>query len=62
MGIFFASAPAYSLGRLRFGCDGFSATHKYLRLSVTFVAKTPADESRVIGEVAERLGDVRFEF
>jgi hypothetical protein len=29
---------------------------------VTFVAKTPADESRVIGEVAERLGDVRFEF
>jgi LL-diaminopimelate aminotransferase len=34
----------------------------YLRLSVTFAAKTVADESRVIGEVADRLGDVRFEF
>ena len=34
----------------------------YLRFSVTFAAKTVADESRVMGEVADRLGDVRFEF
>jgi LL-diaminopimelate aminotransferase len=34
----------------------------YLRLSVTFAAKTVADESRVMDEVADRLGDVRFEF
>ena len=34
----------------------------YLRLSVTFAAMTPADETRIMGEVAARLGDVRFEF
>jgi LL-diaminopimelate aminotransferase len=34
----------------------------YLRFSVTFAAKSPADESRIMGEVAARLGDVRFEF
>jgi LL-diaminopimelate aminotransferase len=34
----------------------------YLRLSVTFTAKTVADESRVMEEVADRLGDARFEF
>ena len=34
----------------------------YLRLSVTFAAKSPADETRIIGEVAARLSDVRFEF
>jgi len=34
----------------------------YLRLSVTFVAKNMADESRIISEIAERLGDVQFEF
>ena len=34
----------------------------YLRLSVTFAAITPADETRIMGEVAARLGDVRFEF
>jgi LL-diaminopimelate aminotransferase len=34
----------------------------YLRLSVTFTAKTQADEGRIMGEVAARLGDVRFEF
>ncbi len=34
----------------------------YLRFSVTFAAKTVADESRIMGEVAARLGDVRFEF
>lgn len=34
----------------------------YLRLSVTFVAKTRADERRILGEIAKRLGDVRFEF
>jgi LL-diaminopimelate aminotransferase len=34
----------------------------YLRLSVTFAAKTPADESRIMSEVAARLGDMRFEF
>ena len=34
----------------------------YLRLSVTFVAKNLADESRILGEIAERLADVQFEF
>ena len=34
----------------------------YLRFSVTFVAKNAADETRIMREVAERLGDVRFEF
>jgi hypothetical protein len=33
-----------------------------LRFSVTFTARTPADESRIMGEVAARLDDVRFEF
>jgi LL-diaminopimelate aminotransferase len=34
----------------------------YLRFSVTFAAKTVADERRTIATVAERLADVRFEF
>jgi LL-diaminopimelate aminotransferase len=34
----------------------------YLRFSVTFVAKGEADEKRVLGEIAKRLGDVQFEF
>jgi LL-diaminopimelate aminotransferase len=34
----------------------------YLRFSVTFAAKSIADEARIAGAVAERLGDVRFEF
>ena len=34
----------------------------YLRFSVTFAAKTVADERRTMGTVAERLGGVRFEF
>lgn len=34
----------------------------YLRFSVTFVAKDQAEERRVLGEVARRLGEVRFEF
>ncbi len=34
----------------------------YLRWSVTFVAKNLSDESRIVGEVERRLGDVRFEF
>jgi LL-diaminopimelate aminotransferase len=34
----------------------------YLRFSVTFAAKTAADESRVVRDVADRLGDTRFEF
>ena len=34
----------------------------YLRFSVTFTAKSTADESRIMQEVARRLGDVRFEF
>ena len=34
----------------------------FLRFSVTFVAKGEADERRVIGEIAKRLGDVTFEF
>jgi LL-diaminopimelate aminotransferase len=34
----------------------------YLRWSVTFVAKDRADEQRVLGELARRLGQVRLEF
>lgn len=34
----------------------------YLRFSVTFVSKGQEDEKRVIQEIANRLGDVRFEF
>ncbi|HWI56160.1 MAG TPA: aminotransferase class I/II-fold pyridoxal phosphate-dependent enzyme, partial [Bacillota bacterium] len=34
----------------------------YLRFSVTFVTKNAADEGRILGEIAQRLGDVRFEF
>jgi len=34
----------------------------YLRFSVTFVCKNSADENRILGEIAERLQDVRFEF
>jgi LL-diaminopimelate aminotransferase len=34
----------------------------YLRFSVTFVARGPEDEQRVLRELATRLGDVRFEF
>jgi LL-diaminopimelate aminotransferase len=34
----------------------------YLRFSVTFVARDQAEEGRVLGEVSQRLGDVRFEF
>jgi LL-diaminopimelate aminotransferase len=34
----------------------------YLRFSVTFAAKGPADETRIMQEIARRLGDVRFEF
>lgn len=34
----------------------------YLRFSVTFSAKDPTDEKRVLTEIARRLGDVRFEF
>jgi LL-diaminopimelate aminotransferase len=34
----------------------------YLRFSVTFVAENQADETRVLAEVGQRLGDVRFEF
>ncbi len=34
----------------------------FLRFSVTFAAKNEADEKRVIGELAKRLGDVKFEF
>ena len=34
----------------------------YLRFSATFTAETVADESRILDEVASRLGGVRFEF
>ena len=34
----------------------------YLRFSVTFVARGQQDESRVLQEIARRLGDARFEF
>jgi LL-diaminopimelate aminotransferase len=33
-----------------------------LRFSVTFAAKTVEDESRILGEIANRLGGVTFEF
>ncbi len=34
----------------------------YLRFSVTFVAKNQEDEKRVLAEISQRLGDVKFEF
>ena len=34
----------------------------YLRFSVTFVAKAPVEEGRILQEIGRRLGDVRFEF
>jgi len=34
----------------------------YLRFSVTFRAKDPTDEARILEEVRQRLGDVRLEF
>ena len=34
----------------------------YLRFSVTFVAKDQATETRILGEIASRMGDVKFEF
>ena len=34
----------------------------YLRFSVTFVVKNFADENRVLGEIEQRLSDVKFEF
>lgn len=34
----------------------------YLRFSVTFVAKSEADEGRIMGEIHRRLSDVQFEF
>ena len=34
----------------------------YLRFSVTFAAASVADEGRIVGTIADRLSDVRFEF
>lgn len=34
----------------------------FLRFSVTFVAKDPADENRILREIESRLSDVKFEF
>lgn len=34
----------------------------YLRLSVTFAARDPAEEGRVLGEIGARLAGVTFEF
>ncbi len=34
----------------------------YLRFSVTFVAKDPTDETRILKEIECRLSDVHFEF
>ncbi len=34
----------------------------YLRFSVTFVARDQQEEGRIVGEIARRLGDVKFEF
>jgi LL-diaminopimelate aminotransferase len=33
-----------------------------LRFSVTFAAKDPLEEKRVLAEIAKRLGDVKFQF
>ena len=33
-----------------------------LRFSVTFAAKDPSEETRVLAEMAARLGDVKFQF
>jgi LL-diaminopimelate aminotransferase len=33
-----------------------------LRFSVTFVARNEVEETRILGEIAKRLSDVRFEF
>jgi LL-diaminopimelate aminotransferase len=34
----------------------------YVRFSVTFIAKDPADEQRVLGEIDKRLASSKFEF
>ncbi len=34
----------------------------FLRFSVTFIARDPADEQRILNEIAARLADVTFEF
>jgi len=34
----------------------------YLRFSVTFVARNLSDESRILAEIEQRLGEVKFEF
>jgi len=34
----------------------------YVRWSVTFLAKGAADEARVVGEIEQRLADVKLEF
>lgn len=34
----------------------------YLRFSVTFIARDQQEEGRIVGEIARRLNDVRFEF
>lgn len=34
----------------------------YLRFSVTFVAANEVEEKRILGEIEQRLGDVRFQF
>jgi len=34
----------------------------YLRLSVTFLAKNPADEDRILVGLGHRPGDARLEF
>ena len=34
----------------------------YLRFSVTFVAKNEADEARILGEIQQRVNDVKFLF
>jgi LL-diaminopimelate aminotransferase len=34
----------------------------YLRFSVTFAAKSLAEENRILAEMTDRLGDVQFEF
>lgn len=34
----------------------------YLRFSVTFQAKDPADEARILKEIGTRLGEVKFSF
>ena len=38
------------------------SVQRYVRFSVTFIAKDEADERRVLGEIDKRLAGSKFEF